>query len=46
MVWLQLVYWIFKHMEDGEKKKQLAQLIEGRKFKVSFMKYDWSVNSK
>ena len=33
-------------MGDGEKKSQLAELISGRKIKVSYQAYDWGVNSK
>ena len=43
---LQVVVWVCDHMQDGDKKKQLKQLIADKKFKVNYMKYDWSVNSK
>ena len=48
VVWflLQVVVWVCDHMQDGDKKKQLKQLIADKKFKVNYMKYDWSVNSK
>ncbi|XP_076462011.1 uncharacterized protein LOC143294531 [Babylonia areolata] len=43
---VETVYWVFKHMQNGDKKRQLGQLLDGKKYKVSYMKYDWSVNSK
>lgn len=43
---VQVVSWVYDHMQDGDKKKQLKELITGKKFKVNYMKYDWSVNSK
>ncbi|KAK7108643.1 uncharacterized protein [Littorina saxatilis] len=42
----QVVQWIRDHMQEGEKKNQLTELINGKKFKVKYLKYDWSVNSK
>ncbi|XP_070191162.1 uncharacterized protein [Littorina saxatilis] len=42
----QVVQWIRDHMQEGEKKTQLTELINGKKFKVKDITYDWSVNSK
>ncbi|KAK7099824.1 hypothetical protein V1264_022873 [Littorina saxatilis] len=40
------VLWVFQRLEDGEKKKKLRQLIDKKKYKVKYLKYDWSVNAK
>lgn len=33
-------------MADGDKKSQLKELLDAKKYKVSHMTYDWGVNSK
>ncbi|XP_006819587.1 uncharacterized protein LOC102804375 [Saccoglossus kowalevskii] len=42
----ELVQWIHEHMNDGDKKKQIRELIADRNYKISYMPYDWGVNSK
>ena len=32
-------------MTEGEKRNKISELIEGKKYKVTYMQYDWSVNS-
>ncbi|KAK6188137.1 hypothetical protein SNE40_004387 [Patella caerulea] len=41
----EIVQWVHGRMAEGEQKNQLTELMAG-KFKVNFMNYDWSVNSK
>lgn len=44
-VMLQVAQWVYKNMGEGEKKEQLKEVLAGKKFKVSHLHYDWSVNS-
>ncbi|XP_005098340.1 uncharacterized protein LOC101862648 [Aplysia californica] len=42
----ELLKFVASHMDAGQKKKDLEELLKIGNFKVSFLKYDWSVNSK
>ena len=42
----QLVRFVLAHMGKGQKKDQLEELLISGNFKVSFMKYNWDLNSK
>merc|ERR1712150_86135 len=42
----ELAQFVHDHMSEGEKKSNLAELIRGKKFKISYQVYDWGVNSK
>ncbi|KAK3611987.1 hypothetical protein CHS0354_011647 [Potamilus streckersoni] len=41
----EVLQWISNHMGDGEKKSQLDELLKSKNYKVSYMNYDWSLNS-
>lgn len=41
----QLLNWVFDHMGASEKKKNLQSLLSAGKVKVSYLPYDWSINS-
>ncbi|ESP05372.1 hypothetical protein LOTGIDRAFT_227994 [Lottia gigantea] len=41
----ELVQWVYDYMGESEKKEKLKEVMSG-KFKVSYLSYDWSVNSK
>lgn len=45
LLW-QLVRFVLAHMGQGQKKNQLEELLVSGNFKVSFMKYNWDLNSK
>jgi len=42
----EIVQWIHNHLGEGEKKTQLHQLLEGGKFKLSHLPYNWDLNKK
>ncbi|XP_077981062.1 uncharacterized protein LOC144436208 [Glandiceps talaboti] len=42
----ELVEWVYNHMADSEKKSQLSVLIASKDYRVTFLPYDWGVNSK
>ncbi|KAI1899554.1 hypothetical protein AGOR_G00062980 [Albula goreensis] len=42
----EMLNWILNHMSDSPKKSSLQTVMKGGSFKVSFMPYDWSSNSK
>ena len=42
----QVVRFVLAHMGQGQKKNQLEELLVSGNFKVSFMKYNWDLNSK
>nr|KAG5698309.1 hypothetical protein BaRGS_017011 [Batillaria attramentaria] len=42
----EVALWVLNHMAEGEKKDQLSEVLANKKFSVTHMKYDWSVNSK
>ncbi|XP_064626576.1 uncharacterized protein LOC135487119 [Lineus longissimus] len=42
----EVLQWINDHMSDGDKKNQLAELLAGKKFKISYLNYNWDVNAK
>jgi len=42
----ELVQFVLAHMGQGQKKKQLEELLISGNFKVVFMKYNWDLNSK
>ncbi|KAG9349522.1 hypothetical protein JZ751_027967 [Albula glossodonta] len=42
----EMLNWILNHMSDSSKKSSLQTVMKGGSFKVSFMPYDWSSNSK
>ncbi|ROL54903.1 Glutaredoxin-2 [Anabarilius grahami] len=41
----KLLNWVFDHMGASEKKKNLQSLLSAGKVKVSYLPYDWSINS-
>ncbi|XP_071117898.1 uncharacterized protein [Haliotis cracherodii] len=41
----EVAQWVYENMGEGEKKDQLQEMLAGKKFKVSHLHYDWSVNS-
>ncbi|XP_046565783.1 uncharacterized protein LOC124274466 [Haliotis rubra] len=41
----EVAQWVYKNMGEGEKKDQLKEVLAAKKFKVSYLHYDWSVNS-
>ncbi|XP_041359052.1 uncharacterized protein LOC121375589 [Gigantopelta aegis] len=41
----EMVSWVRDHVPEGEKRNHMSELIDGKKYKVTFMSYDWSVNS-
>lgn len=40
-----LLAWIVNNMADGEKHKQLEELVNSNQWRLSFLPYDWSTNS-
>ncbi|XP_035250470.1 uncharacterized protein zgc:152951 isoform X5 [Anguilla anguilla] len=42
----KVLNWIVNHMSDSPKKSCLQALLKAGKFRVSYMPYDWSPNSK
>jgi len=42
----QLVLFVLAHMGKGKKKDKMEELLISDNFKVSFMKYNWDLNSK
>ncbi|XP_036397051.1 uncharacterized protein zgc:152951 [Megalops cyprinoides] len=42
----KLLSWILNHMSDSPKKSSLQTVLKTGSFKVSYMPYDWSSNSK
>lgn len=42
----ELVQFVLAHMGQGQKKDQLQELLISGNFKVSFMRYNWDLNSK
>ncbi|CAL1529942.1 unnamed protein product [Lymnaea stagnalis] len=42
----ELVEFVASHMAEGQKLKDLKAVMETKNFKISFLKYDWSLNSK
>ena len=42
----KLVQFVLAHMGQGQKKDQLQELLISGNFKVSFMRYNWDLNSK
>ncbi|KAL8573984.1 hypothetical protein ACOMHN_029431 [Nucella lapillus] len=42
----QVLEWVYAHMPEADKKKALRQLLSDKKFKVKYLKYDWTSNSK
>ncbi|KAG1945411.1 uncharacterized protein zgc:152951 isoform X2 [Pimephales promelas] len=41
----KLLNWVFDHMGSSEKKRNLQSLLSEGKVKVSYLPYDWSINS-
>ncbi|CAD5115554.1 DgyrCDS4518 [Dimorphilus gyrociliatus] len=41
-----LANWIFKTMGAGDKKDKLEEILSGKNYSLSFLDYDWGVNSK
>lgn len=41
----ETVKWVYDHMGDGAKKTDLKQVLDAEQLKVTYMHYDWSVNS-
>ena len=41
----QVLDFILNLMSDGEKKKQLSELITNKNYKLGYLKYDWGVNA-
>ncbi|XP_074642109.1 uncharacterized protein LOC141899601 [Tubulanus polymorphus] len=42
----EMLEWICFHMSTGDKKLQLQELINKKNYKISYLHYDWSLNSK
>ncbi|KAJ8253154.1 hypothetical protein GJAV_G00209720 [Gymnothorax javanicus] len=42
----KMLQWISNHMSDSQKKSSLEDLLKAGRYKVSYMPYDWSTNSK
>jgi len=43
---LQYLQYVHDNMGPCEKKNEIATLLESSNFKLGYLKYDWSVNSK
>ena len=41
----QVALWAVNHMPDGEKKRQLQELLQLGHYKVKYMPYNWTVNA-
>ncbi|XP_050975794.1 uncharacterized protein zgc:152951 isoform X2 [Labeo rohita] len=41
----KLLNWVFEHMGASQKKRNLQTLLSDGKVKVSYLPYDWSINS-
>ncbi|XP_073768273.1 uncharacterized protein isoform X2 [Danio rerio] len=41
----KVLNWVFDHMRASQKKRKLQALLSTGKVKVSFLPYDWSINS-
>lgn len=41
----EVIQWVHDHLDEGEKKSQLAELLAG-KFKLHHIPYNWDVNKK
>ncbi|XP_021375341.1 uncharacterized protein LOC110464448 [Mizuhopecten yessoensis] len=41
----EVLQWIQAHMPEGDRKSQLTELLDSKKYRVDYMDYDWSVNS-
>jgi len=37
---------VYNHMDSGEKRSQLGELIQGGKYKFNFLSYNWEPNIK
>lgn len=42
----ELVHWICNNMGMGDKKAKMEEILASKNFSVSFLDYDWGVNSK
>ncbi len=42
----QVLATLHGYMGAGTKKDQVSEILRGKKFKLSYMPYDWGVNSK
>ncbi|EDO33878.1 predicted protein [Nematostella vectensis] len=42
----EVARFVSRHMAEGEKKSQLDELLHRKDFKVSYMPYNWALNSK
>lgn len=42
----ELAHWICDNMGAGDKKTKMEEIISSKNFSVSFLDYDWGVNSK
>ncbi|XP_065062483.1 uncharacterized protein LOC135689250 isoform X2 [Rhopilema esculentum] len=40
-----ILQWVMENMGECEKKKQLAELLESKNFKLNYLPYDWGLNS-
>ncbi|XP_014667662.1 PREDICTED: uncharacterized protein LOC106809184 [Priapulus caudatus] len=41
----EVAQWVYSHMEENEKKVKLGDMLKDKNVKVTFMPYDWSMNS-
>ncbi|XP_033738252.1 LOW QUALITY PROTEIN: uncharacterized protein LOC117325864 [Pecten maximus] len=41
----EVLHWIQAHLPEGDRKSQLTELLDSKKYRVNYMEYDWGVNS-
>ena len=45
LVCLQMLEWVAEHLPDGEKKRNIQELIREKNYSVKFLRYNWGLNS-